>query len=379
MRDPVYAIDAVLSCEELQCKFKHIGQSMAEHLVVLQRDAAILAQMCYSPGMHFAPRFLAAFSFALIVGVANGIPCAYAQPDDTIEIERRNAARQLFEKGEQAYQEHDYVLAAKAFDDAFRIAPHHAALWNGARSWHRAGEKTRAANGYAKYLKLAPADAPDRDEAIAALATLAAQLGRLDIFAEGFEIIRVNDEVVEGNSIYVNPGVHVIEGQTGDKRIKRTQDIEAGVVRSVALVEEEPAPKSEPSPTLAPMTRQPRSLPSVTPANLPIKRSSNWFGPVAIVAGGATITTASLLVWSGIDTLSAREKFDADPTTENLAAGRDKQLRTNIFLGATVTSAIATGIFGSLWRWNGSGTNSAVTVLPPAFGLPMQVVATGRF
>lgn len=339
-------------------------------------------QVWYSHGMPFAPRILTMLGLVMFIGMANGIPCAYAQPDDTIEIERRDAARRLFEQGEQAYAVRDYVLAAKAFEDAFRIVPHYAALWNAARSFHRAGNGARAANGYAKYLQFAPADAPDRDEATAALAELANELGRIDIVAGEFEVVQIDGVVVDQRSIYVHPGGHVIEGQTGEKKIKITRDIEKGVVRSVVLVESETPqsieamPVAEKKPDLVLSASFARDAAKKKPPQKPI---ANWFGPAAIVAGGATIVTASLLVWSGIDTLSAREQFDMAPTTDKLADGKDKQLRTNLLLGATVTSVIATGIFTSLWKLKGSPTNSAVTVLPPALGLPMQVMAIGRF
>jgi len=374
-------MNAPLSRKELLREFAHVGQIMADHVKEKQRDTAISTRVCYSPGMPFAPRFLTAFSFALIVGVANGIPSAFAQPAETIEVERRDTARRYFDKGEQAYAGRDYVLAAKAFEDAFRLVPHHAALWNCARSWHRADEKPRAANGYAKYLRLAPADAPDRHEASVALAELANELGRIEIVAGEFEIVRVDDVVVDEAIVYVHPGGHVIEGQTGDKKIRLTQDIEKGAVRSVALVATETPQSIEVGPEPEKKTVITPSLaipPKVVPKAAP-KRSSNWFGPAAIVAGGATIVTSSLLVWSGIDTLAARDQFDVAPTADKLADGKSKQLRTNLFVGATVTSAIATGVFLSLWKWNGSTMNSGVTVLPPVFGLPMQVGAMGRF
>jgi hypothetical protein len=337
--------------------------------------------VCYSAGMPLAARFLTTLGFALIVGVANGNSVAFAQATETIEVDRRDAARRFFEKGEQAYAVHDYVLAAKAFEEAFRIVPHHAALWNCARSWHRADEKSRAANGYAKYLQVAPADAPDRDEATAALAELANELGRLDIVAGEFEIVRVDDVVVNATIVYVYPGTHVIEGQTGDKKVRLTQDIEKGTVRSVALVVTETVhsvetePKSEIKPVI---TRQTAFAPNAARKSNP-KSASNWFGPATIAAGGATVVTSSLLLWSGLDTLAARDQFDIAPTADKLADGKSKQLRTNLFIGATVTSAITTGVFFSLWKWNGPTMNSAVTVLPPVFGLPMQVGAIGRF
>jgi hypothetical protein len=130
--------------------------------------------------MYFGRRWVTTLGFAFIVHASSAIR-ANAQESEAPSTERRDDARRFFERGERAYEAHDYVLAAKAFDEAYRIVPHHASLWNAARSWERASEQTRAANAYAKYLRLAPADAPDRDAAMAALAALAEKLGRIEV------------------------------------------------------------------------------------------------------------------------------------------------------------------------------------------------------
>jgi hypothetical protein len=157
--------------------------------------------------------------------------------------------------------------------------------------------------------------------------------------------------------------------------------VEAGSVRSVALVDNMTAEVVD-SPKGAVAVHDVLGTSPSQSATLPListKRGPNWFGPAAIVAGGITIASASLVLWSGIDTLSARKLFDASPTADKLAMGKDKQLRTNLFLGALITSGMATGVFVSLWKWNGSTVNSALTVLPPVMGLPTQISFSGSF
>lgn len=335
-------------------------------------------RVCYLGAMPLARRCVTTLGFAVIFCASSAIPCAYAQSHETTPNEHRGTARRSFEQGEQAFEAGDFALAAKAFEEAYRIAPHYAPLWNAARSWERAGEATRAANGYAKYLRLAPADAPDRDSANAALGALAQKLGRIEVHAAGIEAVRIDDELLDGATVYVHPGMHVIEGQTERGTIRRTEMVEAGGVRSVALVE----PKTDEEVEVQAKAPEPRRLP---PRTVPITSQSrpdqapSWFGPAAIVTGGFTIVSASLLAWSGVDTLSARQEFDAAPTAEKLEAGKEKQLRTNLFIGATVVSGVATGVFLSLWKWNGSTVRSAVTVLPPIGALPTQMVLTGSF
>lgn len=329
--------------------------------------------------MHFAARSATTLRLVLSV-LSSTIPYAHAQEIEETSADRE-AARQKFEEGERAYEARDYTLAAKAFAEAYAISPHHASLWNCARSWERAHESARAANAYVKYLRLAPPDAPDREAAATALAALAESLGRIDVYATEMDAVRVDDEFLDGTSVYVTPGTHVIEGQAGEIKIRRTEILERGVVRAVALVPEKKGDEISPkldvslrptaSPSIAPLVEAPRISSH--------RKPMHWYGPAAIAAGGATIVSASLLLWSGLDTLDARKTFDVAPTADKLEAGKDKQFRTNVFIGATIGSALATATFVSLWQWGSVKTNSALTIVPPVAGLPMQMMATGSF
>jgi hypothetical protein len=340
-------------------------------------------RLWYHRGMYVARSCVASAFFAVIVLAPCTIPYANAQEAETISSEQRDAARHSFVRGEVAYEAGDFALAANSFEEAYRHAPHYAPLWNAARSWERAGEQTRAANLYAKYLRSAPADAPDRDAATAALAALAEKLGRIEVYATGVDIVRIDDEVLDGMNVYVHPGMHVIEGQTGDTKIRRTEMVEAGTVRSVALVEEPPiiatgTPAADSMPN--PVPPKPKAISSTPPTSVSsANRSYGWLGPAAIVAGGVTVAAASLVLWSGMDTLSARKKFDAAPTDDKLAVGLDKQLRTNVLLGGAIGSGVVTAALISLWKWNGSTPKSAASVSLPIAGSPMQVVFTGSF
>ncbi len=342
--------------------------------------AGISKHVWYHRGMSFARQCVA--TIGIIICASGAISSANAQETEAVSSEKRDTARRFFEQGERAYVARDYVLAAKSFGEAYRVAPHYASLWNVARSWEHAGEPTRAANAYAQYLHAAPANAPDRDVAMAALAALAERLGRIEVFAAGVDGVRIDDELLDGLSVYVHPGMHVIEGQLGETRIRRTEMVEAGSVRSVALVEDKKRDEIAP-PQNAPMVKQTdrssRTPTEVAPLISVPNRASAWAGPTAIVAGGITVAAASLVLWSGIDTLSARNEFDAAPTADKLAAGKDKQLRTNLLLGAMVVSGMSTGVFLSVWKWNGSTVRSAVTVLPPVMSLPAQISVSGSF
>jgi hypothetical protein len=60
-----------------------------------------------------------------------------------------------------------------------------------------------------------------------------------------------------------------------------------------------------------------------------------------------------VLIWSGIDTLDGVPAYQADPTTERLADGQMRELRTNVMIGVTAGLAVTTLIFALVTDWDG--------------------------
>lgn len=278
-----------------------------------------------------------------------------AKPPPTPESKK--AAGLAFEKGNKAYQQGDFTGAAQAFEEAYGHVPHPDVLWNAARAWQRAGDLPRAATLYAIYLKDAPPDARDRKSAAKDLEKLAAKLGRLDLYAPGVERIEIDDRPIMGQSAYVNPGSHVVRGRLkSGKVLTRTQAVERGDVASVALVDEssdqEPAGKPSSGDTakstmaaaadadVSARSKAPDAAPTAFKKPLP---------PTVVFAGaGLTAVGLSLTIWSGADTLSALDTYNANRTVENYSSGLGKQTRTNLFLGVTVGLAAITGA-AAIW------------------------------
>ncbi|MGK3967579.1 hypothetical protein WMF38_25830 [Sorangium sp. So ce118] len=295
------------------------------------------------------------------------------------------AAARAFEEGERAFRAGDFARAAAAFEAAYRAAPHAAPLWNAARSWHRAGEISRAANLYARYLREAPPAAPDRDAAGAALGQIAPRLGRLDVYAPGARDVRVDDVPAEGAGVYVNPGSHVVSGEVDGQVLQRTEVIGAGEVRGVALVAAAPrelgpaTPAPLPPPPAAGARAARKATPRASPAPPPARRP---LSPAAVIAGAAvTALGAGLTVASGLDTLAARDAFDAAPTEENLVAGRGKQRRTNVLLGASIGLGVLTGA-AAIWLvdWGTPPAPPSPERPAPALSLgPARITVGGVF
>ena len=259
------------------------------------------------------------------------------------------AAGTHFTDGTRLFQHGDYRAAGVEFDAAFASRPHHDALWNAAQSWERAQELARAANRYARYLDIAPHDAPDRDRATAALARLSIRLGRIEVFAGAAAEVEVDGEPAPSSPSYVYPGAHVVTARLGEKSASQTIEVGAGAVESVVLsADGSPSPGGATSPPAPSTSEAVAKKPEIAPGES--KRSEVW---LVGALGAATLAAAGLTVWSGVDTLAARDDFLSRPTQATLDGGRSREVRTNVLIGTTAALGVltlASAAFLVQWR-----------------------------
>ena len=253
----------------------------------------------------------------------------------------RTAARH-FTDGQKAFTVGDYAHAGDEFEAAYRDKPHHAPLWNAARSWQRAGEDVRAANLYARYLREAPPDAPDRDQATTALRALASRMGRIEPHASGVDKLKLDGKDVDAPAVYVAPGEHVAEANDKGTSVRKIVSVRAGEQVSVTL-----APVPAP-----PMPGPPRKDEPVTPARRPLP-------PLVTVIGGVlTVAAGGFTIASGLDTQKQRDAFPDDRTQDRLDDAFASQTRTNVLLGTTIGLAVITGVIAIFFTdWGGSRDN----------------------
>jgi hypothetical protein len=288
--------------------------------------------------------------------------------------EARVEAAKAFGEGEKAFARKDYALAARRFEEAYRLAPHPNATWNEARALRHAGERARAANAYAKYLRDAAPDARDRSEATRELEGLGKQLVLVRLDAAGFDVVLVDDQRVETASVYVDPGRHVVEGRAGEQTVRAEEKGDAGATVDVTLTVPPPPPPPPPPPTPTPPpvpTPTPAPPPPPAPAPTPTP-SSTWSPAVVWIGAGVTALTTAATVWSGVDTLSFRSNtYDPSKTTANFDTGHDKMQRTNVLLTVSLVSAAFTGI-AAIWLvdWHGrGGTHTELAATPGSLEL----------
>lgn len=288
---------------------------------------------CY-PGrvrMHGPAVLLCA---ALLPAIAGWSPAVRAQTAGEPTAETRKQASQAFADAERAFKEGDYKAAGEAYERAYAVLPHYAALWNAARSWQRAGDLAHAANLYTRYLAEAPPHARDRNNAIKALNDLSTKLGHLEVHAQDMTGLKVDGTPITGTDVFVTPGAHVLEARASDgQTVHQSQNVEAGQEVSVSLTRGPASPAAPPS-----------TAPAPEPAPTTSDGSMRKWSPVTVYFGGAvTLALTGLTVWSGLDTLSQKDAYDRNQTSQNLDSGRQAQTRTNDLLAGTLVVAAFTG------------------------------------
>lgn len=91
------------------------------------------------------------------------------------------------------------------------------------------------------------------------------------------------------------------------------------------------------------------ATPAPPPPPAPSPLQSKW---TFIGAAAATAVAGGLALWSGLDTLSARDRYVADPTAERYQDGVSREKRTNWLIGGTAVLGAATlglGLFVTRW------------------------------
>ena len=260
-------------------------------------------------------------------------PHVAASPTD----DARREAHERYEEGKAAFAAGDYLRAARLFLETYRLAPHHDALWNAARSFDLGGEPVRAANLYARYLDVAPADARDRDRATTSRRNLAAVLARIDLQGAA-EQITVDGEIAVIATVYVAPGQHVVRGVVAGRVVERLVTVGTGATLSVAL--------TAPDPAAEPVVTRPL-------ASAPLPEGSTWPRPfpraVVYVGAGLTAVAVGFTIASGVDTLNAKSAYQAAPSSALLSDGESKQDRTNALFWTSVGVGVTTAALGLLF------------------------------
>lgn len=276
----------------------------------------------------FASRWAHLLGVSLVVcalaAVLHPTSIAHAQDEEAVSESLDSAARALFLDGRRAFESGDFETALARFQQAYDISHRVPLLWNIATTLDRLRRDEEALRMFEQYIAAAP-EAGNRSE------------------VEGR--IRVLREAVEAR--HAETAAREEEARRLEEERRRLEEERAAGGGGGG----------------DPVT--PSGGGGITPV-------------VFIVAAGLTAVAGGVLIWSGIDTLTANDNYvrsaDAAPlaTVESLyASALDAQLRTNILVGVTGALAATAVILAIFTDWDGDPPADSPASAPAASLLPI--------
>lgn len=310
-------------------------------------------------------------------------PLAAAQegpPSPPGNVTDVNAAAAAFQEGQRLQLAREYARAAEFFEIADHSAPSPAALRSAIRSHQAAGHAVRAATLSLRARSRDAADPQSAQLADAVLAEATPRLTRVHVTCSpectvAVDRLAVDDGTGESHAFFVEPGARTVETRWANRGTRsRSLDCTAGqsVELSLDAPPPEPAPTPAPAPTVAPPPTAPVLAvapplpvpPVVRPSRRPLPPLVFWIGLAA------TAASAGVLVWSGLDTLSARDAYVQRPTEAGYNDGASRETRTDVLIATTAVLGVATAVVGVFFtEWSGRGSERSWLRTAPSLGL----------
>lgn len=289
------------------------------------------------------PRALVfAVAFFACIGAAEAAPSKADQ----------EKARQSFTVGKAAYARGDFAGAAAAFEQAAFYAPHPSPLLNAAESWELAEKPARAAQLCDRVLEMPNIDAQFLKGAQQELAKVEKKVGTILVKAPARARIEVDEHEETTAKIRVMPGAHKVKVTDADGEA-RTQSVTVAGGESKDLDFLTPGPPKTEDTKPSPLVEQKKDEESKRRGGGPPLATWICFGAGAVATGVG--------VYFGIQTLGAKDDFDAHPTTTARDQFKSDRFATDVAIGVAAAS-LAVGFI--LWAvaspndknsvWNGS-------------------------
>lgn len=269
--------------------------------------------------------FFALVSFTLVSSLSF-TSNASAQEEGEIDA-LDSAARAIFEDGRRAFESGDFETALSRFQNAYDISHRPLLLWNIATTLDRLRRDEEALTMFESYLEAVP-DAANRVEVTGRIRSLRESVDRRHAEHDAAEAERAAREAEAA--------------RLAEERAALERERAAGGSGGSGSGGSETAPSGG----------------GITPV-------------VFIVGASLTAISAGILIWSGLDTLTANDnytRYAALPSADyamaedlyNQADGA--QLRTNVLVGITAGLGVASVILAIFTDWDGDP--------PPASAAP---------
>lgn len=295
--------------------------------------------------------------------------------------QERQAAAEAFDRGTTSYLAEDYATAARWFEMANNLAPAAPALLQAIRAHQRAGNEQRAGTLALRLVERFPDAGPAVEESQRIVDGVRANYFFVDVICDSECAVELDGTLQAHPAFFLEPGrtyrvgasfasgnaTEEISGAAGEQRTVRLTAPEGGAVQgtngdpgSTRMTGESAWTRRE-----DPERREER------------EESGGGVHPAGFLTSLAlTLGAGGVLVWSGMDTLSARDEYEqvaADErragngfteATRLLEEGRDKERRTNILIGATAGLAVITVVMAIVTDWGGSDDDERATIRP---------------
>jgi len=145
-------------------------------------------------------------------------PMALAEAQEAEAANETNDARELFFRGQAAYERGDYEESVEAWEAGYALDPKPLLQYNLGQAYERLGELAKAVSAFELYLENADPDDPNQQRARAQLAAIRERLGRTSVVVrggpEGATILIDGEDhgrTPRPDPIAVEPGNHRVE------------------------------------------------------------------------------------------------------------------------------------------------------------------------
>ncbi len=285
------------------------------------------------------------------------------------------AAAAAFQEGQRLQLGREYARAAEMFELADGAAPSPAALRSAIRNHLAAGQRARAAS---LALRAQTRDAADPQSVALAAEVQASegpQLARVSVRCTPACTLSVDGRAVSSqtaaaHAFYADPGPRALEIVWGPGRTRsRPLTLAAGQQTELELEAPPEPPTPPPTPPPAPVIVV--TPPPPAPIQVAPEAPPRPLSPVIFAVGaGLTAVSAGLLLWSGLDTLEARDAYVQSPSEAGYNDGVSREVRTNVLLGTTLGLGVATAVVGVFFtRWRARPATPTLT--PTAGGVSL--------
>lgn len=245
-----------------------------------------------------------------LAGATIGMAAAPAEAQEEAVEASEPDARELFLRGQAAYERGDYEDAVEAWEAGYALDPRPLLQYNLGQAYERLGELPKAVGAFEAYLENASPSDPNQQRARAQLAAIRERLGRTAIVVtggpEGATILIDGEDhgrTPRPDPIAVSPGSHQVEiVREGYRPFEAMVSVAAGRSVDVAVTMEEEAV----------VVGGESSGPPLVPILL-------WAGGGAAIVAGAVLGGIALGKANGADTSDGP---DAD-SARGLALGAD--------------------------------------------------------